>query len=49
MAVRANFSGSLHNPMYDFPDIDDGVHGMALVDAIVESSLKGNAWTSLKH
>ena len=49
MAVRANFSGSLHNPTYDFPDIDDGVHGMALVDAIVESSIKGNAWTSPKH
>ena len=49
MAVRAHFSGSVHNPVCDFPDIDDGVHGMALVDAMVESTTKGNVWTSPEH
>ena len=46
MAVRAHYSGSTHNPVYDFPDINDGVHGMALVDAMVESTTKGNVWSS---
>ena len=40
MAVRAHYSGSTHNPVYDFPDINDGIHGMALVDAIVSHPLK---------
>lgn len=46
MAVRAHYSGSTHNPVYDFPDINDGIHGMALVDAMVESTTKGNVWSS---
>ena len=49
MAVRAHFSGSAHNPVYDFPDIDDGVHGMALVDAMVESTSSANQWIEVAH
>lgn len=49
MAVRAYYSGSTHNPVYDFPDINDGLHGMALVDAMVESTTKGNGWSSPAH
>ena len=32
--------------LYDFADINDGIHGMALVDAMVESTTKGNVWSS---
>ena len=49
MAVRAHFSRSAHNPMYDFPDINDGVHGMALIDAMVESTSSANQWIEVSH
>lgn len=32
---------------YDFPDIDDGVEGMAFIDAAVRSSEANAAWTGL--
>ncbi len=31
----------------DYPKIDDGIRGMAFIDAVVESSAKGAAWTPL--
>jgi hypothetical protein len=35
--------------VYDYPDVNEGVHGMALVDAVVESTEKGNLWVSVKN
>jgi len=32
---------------YDFPTIDDGVHGMAFVDAVVRSAKSPSRWTAL--
>ena len=29
----------------DFPTIDDGVRGMAFIDAVVDSSKRGGVWT----
>ena len=29
----------------DFPTIDDGVRGMAFIDAVVNSSTRGSVWT----
>lgn len=31
----------------DYPTIDDGIRGMAFIEAVVESSAKNAAWTSL--
>ena len=32
----------------DFPKIEDGVRGMAFIQAVVESSAKNAAWTKLE-
>lgn len=32
----------------DYPKIDDGIRGMAFIEAVVESSRKNAAWTGLK-
>lgn len=50
MHVRSYKSGGEHNmEVYDYPEIDDGVHGMSLVDAVVESTEKGNVWINVEH
>ena len=49
MHLRAHAAGENHNmEIYDYPDVDEGVHGMALVDAVVESTEKGNVWVTVK-
>lgn len=49
MHLRAHSVGEKHDmEVYDYPDVDEGVHGMALVDAVVESSEKGNVWVSVE-
>ena len=40
--ITGNQSGE-----YDFPNIDDGVAGMAFIDAAVRSSEQNSAWTKL--
>ena len=32
---------------YDFPDLDDGLHGMAIVDTVVRSARSEQKWTAL--
>ncbi len=50
MHVRAHYSGEDHDlEVYDYPQIDDGVHGMSMVDAVVESTEKGNVWINVEH
>lgn len=34
---------------YDFPDITDGLAGMAFIEAAVESSKNNSAWTKVAH
>ncbi|GAB5407685.1 MAG: Gfo/Idh/MocA family oxidoreductase [Balneolaceae bacterium] len=50
MHLRAHSAGEVHNmEMYDYPEIEDGVHGMSMVDAVVESTEKGNVWIDVEH
>ena len=46
LALEARIEG--RNPQseeFDFPTIDDGVRGMAFIDAVVNSSTRGGVWT----
>lgn len=49
MAVKAHANGHSHDKRYDYPSIEDGVHGMALVDAMVASTESGNTWVRVSH
>jgi predicted dehydrogenase len=47
-AVRDHKSGKKIDPVkYDFPDIEDGVRGMAFVDTVIKSSKANTKWTKL--
>ncbi len=49
-AIRARHEGSKlvrEDPANDFPRIDDGVRGMAFIEAVVKSSKANSAWTKL--
>ncbi|MFY0598429.1 MAG: Gfo/Idh/MocA family oxidoreductase [Cyclobacteriaceae bacterium] len=49
-ALRSHLSNEpIDNSILDYPGIDEGVHGMALVDAVVESSESGNKWVDVKY
>lgn len=46
--LRAHVAGEDYNmEIFDYPDVDEGVHGMALVDAVVESTENGNVWVEV--
>jgi predicted dehydrogenase len=32
---------------FDYPTVDDGVHGLKFIDACIESNAKGNVWVEL--
>lgn len=50
MHLRAYSAGEDHNmDVYDYPEIEDGVHGMSMVDAVVESTEKGNVWINVEY
>ncbi len=46
-AIRAARDGTRLDPAVTFPTIDDGVKGVAFIEAAVRSSAKGGAWTKL--
>lgn len=46
-AIRAARNGSTPAPEVHFPVIDDGVKGVAFIEAAVASSRKGGKWTRL--
>jgi hypothetical protein len=46
-AIRAEVNGDTIPPDCDFPTIDDGVNGMAFVEAAVASAKAGGAWTRI--
>ncbi len=48
-AIKANRAATTHDELWDYPTIDDGVHGMALIDAVVSASEKGNVWTEIEY
>jgi len=48
--IRARLEGrklAKDDPALDYPKIEDGVRGMAFVEAVVKSSKKNAAWTKL--
>jgi hypothetical protein len=48
-AVRDYKPGKKINPTkYDFPGVDDGVHGMSFVQTAVKSAKSNQKWTKLK-
>jgi predicted dehydrogenase len=46
-AIRAHQAGVAPDPAVIFPTVDDGVAGVAFVDACVRSSRRNGAWISL--
>lgn len=49
-AVRDYKPGKKINPAkYDFPDVEDGVRGMAFVDAVIKSASSNRKWTPIKY
>jgi predicted dehydrogenase len=47
-AIRAETSGQRIPEDCDFPNVEDGVAGMAFVETAVESATNGGAWTKVK-
>ena len=50
MAIRARLENrelAKDDPANDFPKIEDGVRGMAFIEAVVSSSQNNAAWTKL--
>ncbi|MEZ0390052.1 MAG: Gfo/Idh/MocA family protein [Verrucomicrobium sp.] len=46
--IRAGLEGTTPDPLVlDYPKIEDGVRGMAFIEAVVASSQNNAAWTSL--
>jgi predicted dehydrogenase len=48
--IRARVEGrkvAKNDPALDYPKIEDGVRGMAFIEAVVKSSKKNAAWTTL--
>ena len=46
-ALRAARDGSAIAPDVVFPTIEDGVHGMAFIEAAVQSSSQGGRWVEV--
>jgi predicted dehydrogenase len=46
-AVLAGRKLAKDDPALDYPRIEDGVRGMAFIEAVVKSSKKNSAWTRL--
>lgn len=48
--IRCTLSGESPSTIVtDYPKIEDGVRGMAFIEAVVESSRKNAAWTKIQH
>ncbi|MDD2426696.1 MAG: Gfo/Idh/MocA family oxidoreductase [Eubacteriales bacterium] len=45
--VHAKEQGTFNKDMVDYPDLVDGIHGMAFIEACLESNEKGNVWTKV--
>jgi hypothetical protein len=51
LAIRARLENrqlAQDDPANDYPKIEDGVRGMAFIEAVVASSQKNAAWTKLE-
>ena len=45
LAVRARWAGEVQNPLYDFPDVYDGLRGMKFIDTVIASDKSDEKWT----
>ncbi|MBN2348049.1 MAG: Gfo/Idh/MocA family oxidoreductase [Bacteroidales bacterium] len=45
-ALRNSKAGKKPDPLFDFPDITEGLSGMKFIDKVVESSISENKWTN---
>ena len=45
LAVRARWDGKEPNPIYDFPDVYDGLRGMKFIDTVIASDKTDTKWT----
>ena len=49
MTLRGKLEGKKVKREYlDFPNVDDGVRGMAFIETLVASSKSGRKWTKMK-
>ena len=46
-ALRARRAGKPVDPEVHFPTVEDGLAGMAFIEAAVKSSKKGGVWTKV--
>jgi hypothetical protein len=46
-AIRAEVNGSLTPEGLDFPTVDEGLEGMAFINAAVQSAKAGGVWTKM--
>ena len=46
-AVAAHEAGENHDPLHDYPTIDNGLSGLAFVDAILRNSRGNEKWTDV--
>jgi len=45
LAVRAHWEGKEQDPLYDFPDVYDGLRGMKFIDTVLASDKSEEKWT----
>nr|WP_293839661.1 Gfo/Idh/MocA family oxidoreductase [uncultured Arsenicibacter sp.] len=49
-AVKAHMNGQQPDPVYDFPNVYDGVRGLAFIDTVIASSQNDSTkWTKFKE
>ncbi len=48
-AIAAHEAGETHDPLHDYPTIDEGVSGLAFIDAIIRNDRSGEKWTKVSR
>jgi hypothetical protein len=48
-AIADEVSGRKLKGPYDFPTIEDGVHGMAFIETVVKSAKSNSKWTKFAN
>ena len=48
-AIAAHEAGEAHDPLLDYPTIDEGVSGLAFIDAIIRNDRTGEKWTKVSR
>ena len=48
-ALAAHAAGEAHDALLDYPTIDEGVSGLAFIDAIIRNDRSGEKWTKVSR